>query len=202
MVLSRPELGKLEHTIVISVQNHAVKHIFYVPDHSTALTSKVVKQKHKINPQKRFDKVVCFLRPDCPRALRPYCPRALRPDCPRALRPDCPPKSDKVLFWIFFSQVWCNQVCSQVWCSQAWCSQVWFKINQLTSITINTEALWFEGTDECMSPLPTFLAKQMELQTLTMKSNSLSDAQKDQIRQAVTDSAPNCEIEDLDWAMS
>ena len=42
-----PELGKLEHTIVISVQNHAVKHIFYVSDRPTALTSKVVTQKHQ-----------------------------------------------------------------------------------------------------------------------------------------------------------
>ena len=66
--------------------------------------------------------------------------------------------------------------------------------NQLTSITISEEYNWFEDTDECMGPLLTFLAKQTGLQKLAMGGNYLSDAQKDQIRQAVSDSAPNCEI--------
>ena len=66
--------------------------------------------------------------------------------------------------------------------------------NQLTSITIYGEEDWFKGTDECMGPLLTFLAKQSGLQTLEMKRNSLSDLQKDQIRQAVSTNAPNCAI--------
>ena len=45
-----------------------------------------------------------------------------------------------------------------------------------------------------MGPLLTFLAKQTGLQTLTMDCNELSDTQKAQIRQAVSDSAPNCVI--------
>ena len=67
--------------------------------------------------------------------------------------------------------------------------------NQLTAITISEEFNWFHNTEECTGPLLTFLAKQTGLQTLTMRSNGLSDAQKDQIRQAVSDSAPNCVIE-------
>ena len=43
--------------------------------------------------------------------------------------------------------------------------------NQLTSITIIMEQNWFKDTEECMSPLLTFLAKQTGLQTLTMKMN-------------------------------
>ena len=50
------------------------------------------------------------------------------------------------------------------------------------------------GTSECMGPLLTFLAKQTGLQTLSMFGNQLSDAQKDQILQTVSDSAPNCVI--------
>ena len=46
-----------------------------------------------------------------------------------------------------------------------------------------------------MGPLLTFLAKQTGLQTLKMLHNYLSGAQKDQIRQAVSENAPNCEIE-------
>ena len=69
--------------------------------------------------------------------------------------------------------------------------------NQLTAITINEEFNWFEGTEECMGPLLTFLAKQTGLQTLIMSGNDLSDAQQDQIRQAVTDSAPDCAIKQL-----
>ena len=46
-----------------------------------------------------------------------------------------------------------------------------------------------------MGPLLAFLAKQTGLQKLAMGGNYLSDAQKDQIRQAVSDSAPNCMIE-------
>ena len=66
--------------------------------------------------------------------------------------------------------------------------------NQLTSITIKLEPNWFGGTDECMGPLLTFLAKQTGLQMLDVTANSLSTAQKNQIRQTVTDSAPNCRI--------
>ena len=66
--------------------------------------------------------------------------------------------------------------------------------NQLTSITIMDERKWFGNTEECMGPLLTFLAKQTGLQTLKMKYNWLSDAQKDQIRQTVSESAPNCAI--------
>ena len=66
--------------------------------------------------------------------------------------------------------------------------------NQLTSIRIEREKKWFEDTEECMGPLLTFLAKQTGLQTLTMIYSSNSDAQKDQIRQTVSDSAPNCAI--------
>ena len=65
--------------------------------------------------------------------------------------------------------------------------------NQLTSITIKEEDKWFDGTDECMGPLLTFLAKQTGLQMLDMRSFKMfSNAQKDQIRQAVSVSAPNC----------
>ena len=35
--------------------------------------------------------------------------------------------------------------------------------DKLTSITISTERNWFFGTDECMGPLLTFLAKQKGL---------------------------------------
>lgn len=70
--------------------------------------------------------------------------------------------------------------------------------NQLTSITINKSDKWFEGTEECMGPLLTFLAKQTGLQTLTMIINNLSDAQQGQIRQTVSDSAPNCAIK-FEW---
>ena len=66
--------------------------------------------------------------------------------------------------------------------------------NQLTSITIIGEKKWFRNTEECMGPLLTFLAKQTGLQTLSLKFNNLSDAQKDQIRQTVSDSAPNCRM--------
>ena len=45
-----------------------------------------------------------------------------------------------------------------------------------------------------MGPLLTFLAKQSGLQTLDMEYNKLSDTQKDQIRQTVSDSALNCTI--------
>jgi len=46
-----------------------------------------------------------------------------------------------------------------------------------------------------MGPLLTFLAKQTGLQTLKMNEyNYLSAAQEAQIRQAVSDSAPNCAI--------
>ena len=44
-----------------------------------------------------------------------------------------------------------------------------------------------------MGPLLTFLAKQTGLQKLTI--DCLSDEQQGQIRQTVSDSAPNCEIE-------
>ena len=68
--------------------------------------------------------------------------------------------------------------------------------NQLTSITIIAEKKWFDwgDTSECMGPLLTFLAKQTALKTLKMDFNSISYAQKDQIRQAVSDSAPNCAV--------
>ena len=46
-----------------------------------------------------------------------------------------------------------------------------------------------------MGPLLTFLAKQTGLQTLQMQFDSLSAAQKDQIRQVVSVSAPNCAID-------
>ena len=68
--------------------------------------------------------------------------------------------------------------------------------NQLTSITISSEVKWFRGTEECMGPLLTFLAKQTGLQTLLMV-NGHSAAQKGQIRQTVSDSAPNCTIKAL-----
>jgi len=66
--------------------------------------------------------------------------------------------------------------------------------NQLTSIFIGDEENWFKGTDECMGSLLTFLAKQTGLQKLRMEYNNHSIKQKNQIRQAVSDSAPNCEI--------
>jgi len=70
--------------------------------------------------------------------------------------------------------------------------------NQMKSITISMENKWFRDTEECMGPLLTFLAKQTGLQTLRMNLYTLSAAQKDQIRQTVSDSAPDCEIEYLD----
>ena len=66
--------------------------------------------------------------------------------------------------------------------------------NQLTSITISWEPKWFEGTEECMGPLLTFLAKQTGLQKLDMLANELSAAQQDQIRQTVSDKTPDCAI--------
>jgi len=66
--------------------------------------------------------------------------------------------------------------------------------NQLTIIKIYDEGKWFRNIEECMGPLLTFLAKQTGLQLLIMNHNGLSDVQKDQIRQAVTDNAPNCNI--------
>jgi len=69
--------------------------------------------------------------------------------------------------------------------------------NQLTRIHIEMERNWFRDTDECMGPLLTFLAKQTGLQTLWMQENKLSDAQIDQIRQVVSNSAPNCAIEEV-----
>ena len=66
---------------------------------------------------------------------------------------------------------------------------------QLTTITISDEVNWFSCTEKCMGPLLTLLAKQTALQTLTMEENRLSYTQQEQIRQAVSDSAPNCTID-------
>jgi len=49
---------------------------------------------------------------------------------------------------------------------------------QLTSITIEGERNWFVGTDECMGPLLTFLAKQTGLRRLGNEYNELSEAQE------------------------
>ena len=51
--------------------------------------------------------------------------------------------------------------------------------SQLTSIMIIAEVNWFKGTDECMGPLLTFLAKQTGLETLEMYIKTLSNVQKD-----------------------
>ena len=45
---------------------------------------------------------------------------------------------------------------------------------QLTSIYIDYERNWFEGTDECIGPLLTFLAKQTGRVMLEMHCNGLS----------------------------
>ena len=66
------------------------------------------------------------------------------------------------------------------------------------SISIRGEENWFYGTNKCMGHLLTFLAKQTVLQTLNMEHNELFDAQKDQIRQTMSNSAPDCTIEELD----
>ena len=81
--------------------------------------------------------------------------------------------------------------------AQFWQALADSECNQLTTITIMKEWKWFEDTEECMGPLITFLTKQTGLQTLLMRSNSLSDAQFVQIRQTVSECAPNCEIKDL-----
>ena len=43
--------------------------------------------------------------------------------------------------------------------------------SQLTSVTISSSDEWFQGKDECMGPLLTFLAKQTRLQELYMSGN-------------------------------
>ena len=72
--------------------------------------------------------------------------------------------------------------------------------DKLKSVTINSENDWFAGDrDGCMAPLLVLLARQTSLTTLKMPSSSalpaLSDAQKDQIRKVVSESAPECTIE-------
>ena len=65
----------------------------------------------------------------------------------------------------------------------------------LEHITFWHEERWFENRDGCMTPLLVLLARQTSLKTLTMEDNLLSDSQKAQIRQVVTQSAPACQID-------
>ena len=68
-------------------------------------------------------------------------------------------------------------------------------IQSLRQVTINREQGWFEDREECMAPLIAFLAKQTSLDTLTMEDNRLSKDQKSNIRQTITDTAPNCRVD-------
>ena len=69
-------------------------------------------------------------------------------------------------------------------------------IDWLQNITIWGEDEWFkDNRDGCMVPLLVLLARQTSLKTLKMDHNLLSDAQKDQIRKVVDESAPACAME-------
>ena len=69
-------------------------------------------------------------------------------------------------------------------------------IDWLESITICEEKQWFkDDRDGCVVPLLVLLARQTSLKTLKMDHNLLSDAQKDQIRKVVDESAPACTME-------
>ena len=65
-------------------------------------------------------------------------------------------------------------------------------ISSLTSLSIEYELSWFHGREECIGPLLALLARQPDLQSLSIILCGVTHAQQVAIKSAVSN--PNCKL--------